>query len=161
MSLHLRTGRLTIDQGGRTVFDTDDKLYHNITGGLAGSYDAPARSISGSKNWLSINTNHQIGTCNGFCTNLQGSIRFRGFAQPFPTDIWFCYEGGDVFNILDYHSGITSVGYVGDVQGFVKYRFFISNGVVYLNERVVMHSGVNKIFRGHTIDWKLKAGRFT
>ena len=43
MSLHLRAGRLTIDQGGRSVLDTDDKLYHDITTGISGSYTAPER----------------------------------------------------------------------------------------------------------------------
>lgn len=161
MSFHLHDGRLTIDQDGRTVFDTDDKLYHNITSGLSGSYSVADRGVSGASNWVNINTNHQIGTCNAFCSFLKGSIRFRGFAQSFPTDIWFSYEGGDVFNILDYQTGIQSVGNVIDIQGFVKYRFFISNGAVYLNERVVMHSGASKIYRGHTLDWNLEAGRFT
>jgi hypothetical protein len=161
MSLHLRTGRLTIDQNGRTVFDSDDKLYHNITSGLVGSFSVGDRGVSGASNLVNIDNYHQIGTCNGFCTNLQGSIRFRGFAQSFPTDIWFSYEGGDVFNIVDYATGSQQVPYTITVQGLVKYKFFISDGVVWLNERVVMHSGANKIFRGHTLDWKLKAGRFT
>lgn len=161
MSLSLRAGRLTIDQAGRSVLDTDDKLYHNITTGLTGSYTAPARSISGTSNWTNIDTNRQIGTCNSFCTHLQGSIRFRQYAQLAPLDVWFAYEGGDVFAILDYHTGIQNIGYVTSIQGFVKYRFFISSGVVYLNERVIMHSGATKIFKAHAIDWNLKAGRFT
>jgi hypothetical protein len=160
MSFHLKAGRLTIDQGGRTVFDTNDQLYHNITTGLSGSYAAPARSISGSKNWKNINTNHKIGTCNSFCTNLSGSVRFRQYAQLVPLNVWFAYEGGDVFAIIDYHSGAQTIGYGQSIEGFVKYRFFISNGVVYLNERVVLHSPANKTFLAHIVDWKLKAGRF-
>jgi hypothetical protein len=161
MSLHLRSGRLTIDQDGRTVFDTEDQLYHNITGGLVGSYSAPARSISGSKNWANIDDYYQIGVCSPHCTHVQGSIRFRGFAQSFPTDIWFSYEGGDVFNIVDYTTGTMDVPYVIQVQGFAKIRIYTFGGAVYLNERVVMHSGVVKTFRAYTVDWKLKAGRFT
>lgn len=162
MSLHLGAGRLTIDQDGRTVFNSEDKLYHDITKtGLTGSYNAPGRTTSGSSNWVNVNTNHQIGSCNAFCTHVTGSIRLRTFAQLFPTDVWFAYEGGDVFVILDYHSGIQSVGYVDTIQGLVKYRFFVSDGSVYMNERVVMHSSATKEFRAHIIDWKLKAGRFT
>lgn len=162
MSLRLAAGRLTIDQAGRKVLDTDDKLNHDITtAGLSGSYVAPARSISGTSNWANIDTNRQIGTCNAFCTHLQGSVRFRQYAQLVPLDVWFSYEGGDLFAILDYHTGIQNIGYVTSIQGFVKYRFFISSGVVYLNERVIMHSGATKIFRAHAVEWSLKAGRFT
>lgn len=161
MSLHLKAGRLTIDQGGRSVFDTEDKLFHNITTGINGSKSFSARSVSGGSNWVNVNTNHEIASCNPFCTHVVGSIRFRIYSMLAPTDVWFAYEGGDVFAILDHTTGIKDAPYTTAITGFTKYRFFISGSKVYLNERVIMHSNASKTFAAHVLDWKLKAGRFT
>lgn len=161
MSLRLRAGRLTIDQAGRKVFDTDDKLYHNITAnGLSGSYTAPNRVVS---NWgrINVDTNHLIGTCNAFCTHVQGSVRFTGQLHAIPTDIWFCYEGGDLFWTIDKHTGIQNPTWSTRPTGVVRYRFFASGGNVYLNERVFFTSSVTLTVPTHTVFWKLKAGRFT
>jgi hypothetical protein len=159
MSLHLGAGRLTIDQDGRTSFDTNDKLYHNITTGISGSYSAPARSVS-NNGTININTNHQIASCNSFCTHVAGSVKFSGGVHAFPANVWFAYEGGSLFWIIDYHSGIQSPAYKNFPTGIVKYRFFVSGGKVYLNERVAFHSTVTLTVLAHTISWKLKAGRF-
>lgn len=160
MSLHLGAGRLVIDQDGRTVFDTDDRLYHNITTGLVGSYTAPQRSVS---NWNTINldNNYLIGSCNPFCTHVAGSVRFTGQVHAIPADIWFAYEGGDLFWTIDTHTGIQSPTWAQFPTGIVKYRFFVSGGNVYLNERVFFASSVTLTVPTHSVFWKLKAGRFT
>lgn len=160
MSLHLRSGRLTIDQSGVTKFDSDDKLYHNITTGLIGSFTAPTRSVSGGRT-ININTDHLIGTCNPFCTHVVGSVRFTGTVHAFPADVWFSYEGGSLFWIIDYHTGIQNPTYAGYPCGIVKYRIFTSGGNVYLNERVAFTSNVTLIIPTHAVYWRLKAGRFT
>lgn len=161
MSLHLRAGRLTIDQGGRTVFDSDDNLYHNITTDISGVYNAPGRSVS-NQGIINIDNNYAIGACNRFCTHVCGSVQFTGNDRfTLPTNIWFAYEGGDLFWTVDYHTGVQSPAFAIDPTGIVKYRFFISSGQVYLNERVFFTSGVNIVIPGHSIVWKLKAGRFT
>jgi len=160
MSLHLGLARLTIDQNGRKVLDTEDKLYHNITTGLSGSYVAPARSVSG---WgvINIDRNILVGSCNGFCTHVQGSVRFTGQHHAIPPDIWYCYEGGDLIWTLDKHTGFQNPTWAINPTGIVKYRFFVSSGKVYLNERVFFTSSVTLIVPTHAILWRLKAGRFT
>ena len=160
MSLRLEAGRLKIDQGGRTVFDSDDKLYHNITTGISGSYAAPQRSVNNG-NTINIDNDRLIGSCNAFCTHVAGSVRFSGGVKAFPADIWFSYEGGDLFWVIDYHSGYQSPTWSAVPTGFVKYNFFVRDGNVYLNERVYFKSNVTLTQLSHTIRWNLKAGRFT
>jgi hypothetical protein len=162
MSLHLRDGRLTIDQDGRTVFDTEDKLYHNITtDGLSGIYTAQQRSV-GNQDIINIDNNYLVGTCNQFCTHVCGSVKFGGTDRfSLPPNIWFAYEGGDIFWTVDYHTGFASPFFTIYPTGIVKYRFFVNAGQVILNERVFFTSGINLIIPGHSIIWKLKAGRFT
>lgn len=161
MSLHLRAGRLTIDQAGQPVFDTEDKFYHNITTtGLSGSYTVPTRAVS---NWgkIDVDTNHLIGSCNAFCTHVCGSVRFDGVDQVIPAGVWFAYEGGDLFFIVSKVTGIQNPAYSTRVTGLAKYRFFVSGGSVYLNERAFFTSSMMMTIPTHVISWKLKAGRFT
>lgn len=159
MSLHLGAGRLTIDQGGITSFDSNDELYHNITTGISGNYSAPQRSVSGG-NTININTNHLIGACNSFCTHVNGSVKFGGNVHSLPANIWFSYEGGSLFWVIDYHSGIQNPTWEPYPTGIVKYRFFVSAGKVYLNEQVAFQSTVTLTVLSHAIYWNLKAGRF-
>lgn len=160
MSLRLRAGRLTIDQAGRSVFDTDDKLYHDITSNISGSLTIPARTASSSK-VLNIDTDHYVGTCNPFCTHLAGSVKFRGGSNAMPVDVWHAYEGGSIFWVLSKFVGFTSSPYRIYTANIVKYEFRISGSNVILNERVYAKSAVSFTILAHAIDWKLKAGRFT
>lgn len=159
MSLHLASGRLTIDQDGVTSFDSDDELYHNITTGISGNYSVPNRSASKGHN-ININTNHLIGSCNAFCTHVCGSVKFTGAIHSLPANVWFSYEGGDLFWSIDYHSGIQNPAWTVRPTGIVKYRFFVSGGNVYLNERSAFKTFNNLTVSAHTIYWNLKAGRF-
>jgi len=151
---------LTIDQAGRAVFDTDDKLYHNITTGISGSLTIPQRTAN-SSNTLNINADHVIGSCNPFCTHLAGSVRFRGGANAMPVNVWHAYEGGSIFWVLSKFVGFTDSPYRIYTSNIVKYEFKISGSNVILNERVYAKSAVNFTILAHAIDWRLKAGRFT
>lgn len=160
MSFHLEDGLLTIDQDGHSSLNTDDQMFHNITfTGLTGSFAADSH-VAKNDSVVNIDTNHLIGTCNSFCTHVWGSVKFSGVEQTIPPDVWFAYEGGDLFWILSHLTGIQNPTYSSSISQIVKYRFFVSGGNVYLNERVFMNSQVTMIFPAHTVFWNLKAGRF-
>lgn len=166
MTFTASSGRIVAtDANGDVKLDTDEGLFHVIT-----SLPAVAKNIAvlnTSTAYTDLTTEYDIGACHSSCTHVVGAVRFSGSgAWGVAFDRWTTYLGGTLVWAMT-APGLTSQT-SGDIYAHVHtycgYRFFVRNGRVVMERRLVMPSnppGVWLAIKAHTITCKLKAGRFT
>jgi hypothetical protein len=162
----LQSGSLTISgSDGLTRFNSNDGLFH-VVNSISGSVNILPLTFSDGTNYNLTNDTF-VGNCNTACTDIVGSVKFTLGDQVggFPFDRWQTMMGGScAVWLMDGHG---SVGLNPDpninVNQFVFYYFFISNGGVYLRRRAYNSKSSQGTYtvKAHTIAYKLKCGLYT
>ena len=151
---------MRITEGSRTVFDTDDKLFHVIStlNGTVGPY-----FYSGGDNVsLGVDDSITLGSVNPVCTQVIGAIKFtlNNYAAGFAFDRWQMMMGGTAVWVMDGEPGFSDrLGSNFGCAQYVAYSFTTSGGTVRLNRRVHL-AGIpfQFIVRPHAITYKLRCG---
>lgn len=164
--LDITAGRMVISAGGISRFDSNDRLFHTITGGINGSRAMAAETALTARR--NETTDYVIGSCHEACTHVIGSVKFtlNNYVAGLPFDRWHTVMGGSILWVMDGESGNQAdigINWSPPYQ-IVTYEFVVEAGMVKLRRRLClrgMPAGVNFSVLGHTINWKLKAGLFT
>ncbi|WBT40169.1 hypothetical protein [Hyphomicrobium sp. DMF-1] len=166
MTFTASAGRIiATDANGEVKLDTDEDLFHVVTTLPQKSVDIAI--VNTSTAFTNLTTEYGIGACDPSCTHVIGAVRFSGSgAWGVAFDRWTTYLGGTIIWAMT-APGLTSQT-SGDIYGhvhtFCGYRFFVRNGGVVMERRLVLPSNppsVGLAIKAHTITCKLKAGRFT
>lgn len=150
---------------GRTVFDTDDGLFHTIDK-LSGSVSIATASVSSATDVNDTN-DIDLGPCDPNCTDVIGSIKFtlNNYDAGMAYDRWHSMFGGSsALWVMDGH-GLTgsSPDPNNGILQMVWYSFLIVAGRVILRRRFYVSQSSRGTYSvlSHQIDYKLKMGLFT
>lgn len=156
-------GRALIESAGRTIFDTDDGLFHVIGAPITGSQPIATYNGGGGVN-VNSTTSYPLGTCNAACTDVIGSIKFTlgSYVAGLPFDRWHTMMGGSVLWVMD-GQNLSGNSSNGNITVMVWYSLRVTSGTVYLDRRIYFSQNCKPSYQilSHTIEYKLKAGLFT
>lgn len=150
---------------GRTVFDTDDGLFHTIDK-LSGSISVATASVSSGTN-VNNTGDVDLGPCDPNCTDVIGSIKFtlNNYDAGMAYDRWHSMFGGSsALWLIDGHNLIGSNPDPNtNILEMVWYSFLIIDGRVILRRRFYVSQNSRGTYSvlSHQIDYKLKMGLFT
>lgn len=147
---------------GKSIFDTDDKLFHPITT-ISGTI-AMQPIAGGGDVFVHRTTAFNLGAVNAGCTQVIGAMRFtlNNYAAGAAFDRWTMVMGGSIVWVIDGETGSQShPGANTDVMQMVTYHFDISAGQC----RLVQHVALDRLFpstfytvRAHSIEYRLRCG---
>lgn len=159
--ISIRNGRMTIKDGSRTVFDSNDKLLH-----LAAKVDGVTPYYSyhaGNDVGLDLTDRVLLGTVPVGCTQVVGAVKMEmttnsGAGLRF--DRWHMVMGGSIIWVMDGEPGFADrLGSNLGLRQFCSYHFSVSAGGVYLNRRVVLDRIPYEYFvKSHRLHYRLRAG---
>lgn len=156
-------GRAFIESAGRTIFDTDDGLFHVIGSPIVGSQAIATYNGGGGVN-IDATDSYTLGTCNAACTDVIGSIKFTlgSYVAGLPFDRWHTMMGGSVLWVMDGQNLSGNSNNI-NITVMVWYSLRVTSGTVYLDRRIYFSQNCMPSYQilSHTIEYKLKAGLFT
>ena len=166
MTFRISTGKATLDVGGVTRFDTDDKLLHGASSGLniSGFQDIAALS-GGNGTTVDSTTTYDLGAVTSGHTQLIGAVKFNlnNSAAALAFDRWHMVLGGSIVWVMDGEPGFASA--LGDNSGlrqYVGYHFDISAGRARLVRRaLIAGTPFSYTVLAHRITYKLRSGNWT
>lgn len=162
MTISIQDGAIVIEQGSRTVFDTDDKLFHVIDP-LNGSTPSLAY-LTQPHVGQDIDNYLVLGSVNPICTQVIGAVRMRltggSYNAGLMFDRWHTVMGGTIVWVLDGEPGASSVkGSNLGCRQAVLYWFEVVGGQVRLRRRAAFDgTPLQYGVRAHVLDYKLKCG---
>jgi len=160
-----RAGRITASgPGGRSMFDSDDGLFH-VLDKVSGAVTIPAVTW-GAGSSVNSTTDYVIGTVDPLCTDVVGSIKFtlNNYAAGMAYDRWHTMFGGSSAIWVVDGSNLAGSVSNGNTYEMCWYSILVQSGQVILRRRLycsqnMQHSTYSIL--SHKIDVKLKAGLFT
>lgn len=169
MAFRANAGRIWITDAADAilVFDSNEKLFNGLQY-IAGSITLPRRRSvwNGDLTPINVNNNWALANASG-SSDLMGSVRISGSNAYGPTNYgWFALPGSlvmvwDAIGSYD----IPAQRELADLKA--AYTFFISGGVLYLNERVALKAqpmvnvDTTATLNPVTLDYKIYCGTFT